>query len=79
MEKEEKELKQFLEQQLEWFKKQDLILEEIEFKLLEMKKIAQYVANNDHTSIENGELNAQFNKLKSEVQSLEKQLQTVVH
>ena len=79
MEKEEKERKQFLEQQLEWFKKQDLILEEIEFKLLEMKRIAQYVANDNLTSLENEQLNDQFNKLKSEVQSLEKQLQTVVH
>ncbi|MGE7664270.1 hypothetical protein ACQKMN_00990 [Ureibacillus composti] len=78
MEKEEKERKQFLVQQLEWFKKQDLILEEIEFKLHEMKRIAQYVAN-DLTSLENEQLNAQFNKLKSEVQLLEKQLQTVVH
>ncbi|MBM7607961.1 CRISPR/Cas system CMR subunit Cmr4 (Cas7 group RAMP superfamily) [Lysinibacillus composti] len=79
MEKEEKERKQFLVQQLEWFKKQDLILEEIEFKLLEMKRIAQYVANDNLTSLENEQLNAQFNKLKSEVHLLEKQLHSIVH
>ena len=40
MDKEEQEYKQFLEQQLQWCKKQDNILAKIEIKLHEMKTIA---------------------------------------
>ena len=47
MNKDEQEHKQFLEQQLEWFKEQDRILEEIEMKLHEMKKIAQYALDHE--------------------------------
>lgn len=75
----EQEHKQFLEQQLEWCNKQDRLLKEIEIKLLEMKEIAQYSLNHELTKIELAQLNAQFNELKVEVQSLEKQLNTVVH
>lgn len=52
MNKEEQEHKQFLEQQLQWCKKRDCILEEIEVKLHEMKKIAQYTLDNKLTAIE---------------------------
>ena len=79
MNKEEQEHKQFLEQQLEWCKKQDRILEEIEMKLSEMKKITQYTLDHELTEIEIELLNNQLNELKSEVHLLEKQLQTVVH
>lgn len=79
MNKEEQEHKQFLEQQLEWCKKQDRILEEIEMKLYEMKKITQYTFDHELTEIEIEWLNNQLNELKSEVHLLEKQLQTVVH
>ena len=44
MNNEKKERKQFLEQQLEWCKEQDHILEEIEMKLYKMKEIAQYTS-----------------------------------
>ena len=79
MNKEQQEHKQFLEQQLEWCKKQDRILEEIEMKLYEMKKITQYTLDHELTEIEIERLNDQLNELKSEVHLLEKQLQTVVH
>lgn len=79
MNKEEQEHKQFLEQQLEWCKKQDHILEEIQMKLYEMKKITQYTLDHKLTEIEIEQLNNQLNELKSEVHLLEKQLQTVVH
>ncbi|MFZ0446162.1 MAG: hypothetical protein WAM95_16305 [Bacillus sp. (in: firmicutes)] len=79
MNKEEQEHKQFLEQQLEWCKKQDRILEEIQMKLYEMKKITQYTLDHKLTEIEIEQLNNQLNELKSEVHLLEKQLQTVVH
>ncbi len=79
MDKEEQEHKQFLEQQLEWCKEQDRILEEIEMKLYEMKKIAQYALDHELTPIEIEQLNGQLNELKSEVHFLEKQLHSVVH
>ncbi len=79
MDKEEQEHKQFLEQQLEWCKKQDRILEEIEMKLHEMKKIAEYALEHELTPIEIDQLNGQLNELKSEVHFLEKQLHSVVH
>ena len=79
MNKQEQENKKFLEQQLEWCKKQDRILEEIEMKLSEMKKITQYTLDHELTEIEIEQLNDQLNELKSEVHLLEKQLQTVVH
>ena len=79
MDKQEQEHKKFLEQQLEWCKKQDRILEKIEMKLYEMKKITQYTLDHELTEIEIEQLNDQLNELKSEVHLLEKQLQTVVH
>lgn len=74
MNKEEQERKQFLEQQLEWCKNQDHILEKIEMKLHEMKKIAQYTLDHELTEAEVDRLNGQLNGLKSEVHFLEKQL-----
>jgi predicted nucleic acid-binding Zn-ribbon protein len=79
MDKEEQEYKQFLEQQLEWCKKQDRILEEVEMKLHEMKKIAQYALNHEFTAIEIDQLNGQLNELKREVHCLEKQLHSFGH
>ena len=79
MNKDEQEHKRFLEQQLEWCKKQDRILAEIETKLYEMKKITQYALDHELTEIEIELLNNQLNELKSEVHLLEKQLQTVIH
>ncbi len=77
--KNRKEQKKFLEQQLEWCKEQDRILEEIDSKLHEMKRIAEYVLVKELNSEEIEELNGQLNELKREVHSLEKELQSVVH
>ncbi|KAA9022050.1 hypothetical protein [Niallia endozanthoxylica] len=79
MNKDEQEHKQFLEQQLEWCKEQDRILEEIEMKLHEMKKIAQYALDHELTSLELDQLNGQLKELESEVHFFEKQLHSVVH
>ena len=79
MKKEEQEHKQFLEQQLEWCKEQDFILEAIQMKLHEMKEIAEYSLNHELTATEVDRLNGQLNELKSEVHLLEKQLHSVVH
>ena len=70
MNKEEQEHKQFLEQQLEWCKKQDRILEEIEVKLFEMKKIAQFALEHELSEIEIEGLNTQLIDLKNEVHLL---------
>lgn len=79
MNREQQELKQFLKKQLQWCKEQDRILEEIDSKLHEMKRIAEYALKHDLSSVEVEELNCQLNELKNEVHSLEKQLQSVVH
>ena len=79
MDKQEQEHKKFLEQQVEWCKKQDRILEEIELKLHEMKKIAQYALEHALSPIELEGLNTQLIDLKNEVHLLKKQLHSVVH
>lgn len=79
MDKYVQEHKRFLEQHFEWCKKQDCILEEIELKLHEMKKIAQFTHNHDLTTIEIEQLNGKLSGLKSEVHFLEKQLHSFVH
>ncbi|HWL22210.1 MAG TPA: hypothetical protein VNR38_00415 [Ureibacillus sp.] len=79
MEKDDQHLKKFLEEQVQWCKEQDHILEEIERKLNEMKKIAQYASSYELNEIEVGQFNKQINDLKKEVHELEKQLRTTVH
>jgi hypothetical protein len=79
MDKDEQDRKKFLEEQLEWCKEQDRILEEIDSKLHEMKQIAEYALNHELTSVEIDQLNGQLHVLQSEVQLLEKQLHSVVH
>ncbi|MED3998567.1 hypothetical protein [Priestia aryabhattai] len=79
MKKDEPEHKKFLEQQLEWCKEQDRILEEIEMTLYEMKKIAECAFNHELTPLEINQMNNQLKELKSDVYLLEKQLSSVVH
>ncbi|OCA89028.1 hypothetical protein [Pseudobacillus wudalianchiensis] len=74
-----KEYKTFLEEQLQWCRERDRILEQINEKLHEMKRIVEYTLEYEPTSIEIDELNDQLNKLKHVVHSLEKQLQSVIH
>jgi hypothetical protein len=79
MDKDEQEQKKFLEEQVEWCRKQGGILEEIEEKLFEMKELAKYARNHELTSLEVDKLNGQLNAVKREVHFLEKQLQSVIH
>ncbi|MFK2827162.1 hypothetical protein QYG89_16185 [Bacillus sp. B190/17] len=79
MNKDEQDHKRFLEEQIEWCKKQDSILEAIEEKLYEMKELAEYVRDHELTPLEINKLKDQLNTLKQEVHSLEQQLQSVVH
>ena len=79
MNKDQEEIKKFLEEQIERYKWQDSILEGIENKLHEMKKLAEYARVHELTPIEVIKLNEQLNTLKQEVHSLEQQLQSEVH
>ena len=79
MNKDQEEMKKFLEEQVAWCKWQDNILEEIENKLHEMKKIAEYARIHELPLIEVNKLNEQLNTLKQEVYALEQQLQSQVH
>ena len=79
MDKTHQDYKTFLEEQLQWCKERDRILEQINEKLHEMKRIAEYTLEYELTSVEIDELNDQLNKLKHEIHSLEKQLHSVIH
>ena len=79
MDKDQLELKKFLEQQLQWSKEQVRILDEIDEKLHEMKEIAQYAAEQELSAYEANELNTRLNDLNDEVHALEKQLNQIVH
>ena len=79
MNKDQQSQKKFLAEQINWCKEQDHILEEIEIRLQEIKKITEYVLKHELTSTEIDGLNGQLNELKNEVHFLERQLHTVVH
>ena len=79
MNKDQQDQKKFLEEQLEWTKEQVRILDEIDIRLHEMKKIAEYAVEHELSATEKIRLNNQMKDLKAEVDSLEKQLHTVVH
>lgn len=79
MDKDKQEEKQFLEEQVEWCKQQDRVLEQIESKLYDMKELAQYAYSHVLTQGEADELNIKLNDLKEEVVSLEKQLHSTIH
>lgn len=79
MNKDQKDQKKFLEEQLEWSKEQVRILDEIDMRLHEMKRIAEYAVDHELSAIEKIRFNNQLKDLKDEVDSLEKQLHTVVH
>lgn len=70
-----KEERAFLEAQLQWVKKRDALLAQIEKKLYEMKNIAEQVALDD-TLLKNPKhkLNDRFLQLKNEVAALENEL-----
>jgi len=79
MDRKRQEIDCFLEKQLEWCKKQDLILQEIELKLYEMKEIAEYARDFEKNAKELKTLNIRINELKKEVHALESQLSSDVH
>ncbi|MFY0741564.1 hypothetical protein AB1K09_03470 [Solibacillus silvestris] len=66
----------FLEAQLQWVKRRDAILSQIENKLYEMKHLAEQVAADETFMLESKKqrLNERFLQLKNEVAELENQL-----
>ncbi|WP_078429891.1 hypothetical protein [Alkalihalobacterium alkalinitrilicum] len=79
MSDENQDYKVFLEEQLQCTKERVRILDEIDLKLHQMKKMAEYAVENTLTPGEVDGLNRQINDLKYEVDMLEKQLHTVDH
>ncbi|MFC7062474.1 hypothetical protein [Halobacillus seohaensis] len=79
MDNDQLEKKKFLEQQLEWTHQQDHILSKIEESLYEMKAIAEYRVDHDLTKAEIEVMNRQLNDLQEIVNSLEKQLHSIIH
>ncbi|WP_153733065.1 hypothetical protein [Sporosarcina obsidiansis] len=63
MDKYQQEQKRFLEEQIEWCKKQDGILEEKEEKLYEMKELAEYTRDHELTQLEIDKLKRQFKQV----------------
>lgn len=74
-----KEYKELLEQQLQWTKEQISILNEMDNKLLKMKKIAEYAAVTNLSAKERMNLNLKLDRLKKEFDSLEALRNNVVH
>ena len=79
MDKNQQEHKKFLEDQVEWGRQRDAILEQIENKLYEMKELAEYARDHELTPIERSRLQEQMNTLNQGVHSLEQQLQSEVN
>jgi chorismate mutase len=79
MDKAQKEVKEFLEQQLQWCKEQDAILQLLEDTLQKMKRLAEYKLEHELSSAETVVLNQQLKELKQEAAVLHFQLDSVVH
>lgn len=79
MNRDDQERKHFIEAQLEWIQKRDAILVEIEEKLHDMKRIAEYARDQVLSSSELNRLNRQLYDLQQEVDLLDKQLHSVEH
>ncbi|TWT27805.1 hypothetical protein [Planomicrobium sp. CPCC 101110] len=70
MNQEQKEYKELLEQQLQNTKEQIQILDEMDFKLREMKEIAECAARDKLSPKERFNSNKQMEKLKKDFESL---------
>jgi len=75
----QQEQKYHLEQQLQWTVEQVRILDEIDIKLHEMKRIAEYALAHNLSAIEIESLNGELDTLKNEFSSLERQLYPILH
>ncbi|MEK4228442.1 hypothetical protein [Solibacillus sp. FSL H8-0538] len=74
MDQDERERRKFLEEQLEWCKEKNIILDEIDNVLKQMKAIAEDVLQSEFAPDEIEESNRQLTKLKLRINFLEQQL-----
>lgn len=74
---EKEELKQELEQELQWVKYRQKILDIIELKLVQMKEIAKQAKKENCSSVEREFLNAKLNNLVSQVNALDEESQAL--
>lgn len=65
---------ELLKQQLEWVKQQDRVLAEIERRLHEMKRIAQYAVEHRLSLGEREQMNQQVQEHQDAIRSLENYL-----
>lgn len=79
MNQEQSERKEFLQEQLQWTRDQMDILDQMDKKLQEMKRIAEYVVGNDLSVDERGNLNRLLEILKDEYNLLESRKGIIVH
>jgi len=79
MDQDQQEQKKHLEQQLQWTKERVCILDEMNVKLHEMKRIAEYAVEHTLSAIEIERLNGELDTLKNEFNSLERQLYPILH
>lgn len=75
----DKEQKEFVEEQLQWTKEQIHLLDQMDAILQEMKKIAEYAAENELSKEEAEKLNSQLKELQDEYSYLENQRKTDFH
>lgn len=68
---EKEELKKELQQELQWVKYRQKMLDIIDEKLLEMKQLAELVKQGNLTAGEVEELNARLNDLAAQVRALD--------
>ncbi|WP_421101404.1 hypothetical protein ACOKXV_15350, partial [Sporosarcina psychrophila] len=78
MDQDQQEQKKHLEQQLQWTKERVCILDEMNVKLHEMKRIAEYAVEHTLSATEIERLNDELDTLKNEFSSLEKQLYPIL-
>ena len=79
MDQAQQEQKNHLEQQLQWTVEQVRVLDEMNVKLHEMKRIAEYALAHNLSAIEIERLNGELDTLKTEFSSLEQQLYPILH
>ncbi|EWG11500.1 hypothetical protein [Cytobacillus firmus] len=79
MDKDKQERLRFLEEQLLWSMKRARVLDEIEAKLQEMKRIAEYALEGEISYSEGEALNVRLIELKEDVISLKQKLDMDFH
>ncbi len=72
MERDEQTEKRILVEQLEWTREQARLLDEMDVKLHEMRKIAEYAKEHELSPMEIERMNGELNKLIDEYNALER-------